>query len=79
MTSTKTLDQKAVLVVSKVGAKYNPNSSTAQDNAASWAAIKDLVGTKGATYGDLQKALKEKYNHAPMVGYCVRRGWLVAK
>jgi len=78
-TSTKSITSATMLVVTATGSKYNPSASTAQNNADSWALIKSVCGAKGATYGAIQKALKDQYNHAPMAGYCVRRGWLKAK
>lgn len=61
------------------GAKaYNVRPNTAQDNARSWQAIQDCIKQNGgqATRAQLLEAVKP-FNHGPMVGYCIRRAWVV--
>lgn len=61
------------------GAKaYNVRPNTAQDNAASWELIKACIAKNNgsATRAQLLEAVKDR-NHAPMIGYCIRRGWIV--
>ena len=79
MQSTKALAANTVLVVTKTGAAYTPNATTAQNNAQSWAFIKAQIAKGNNTYGGLQQAIAKAHNHAPMVGYTVCRGWLAAK
>lgn len=68
----------ALAVVYKVGKAYNVRPGTAQDNARSWAAVQAVLAEKGgaATRGDIVTAVQQ-FNHAPFVGYAIRRGWLV--
>lgn len=65
-------------VVYKAGKAYNVRNGTAQDNSRSWAAIQSVLATKGgaATRADLVAAVTN-FNHAPFVGYAIRRGYLV--
>ena len=74
-TSTKGILATAKLTLSKTGANYNPKATTAQNNAASWATIV-MALKKPQTVASLTKIVAAKHNHAPMVGYCIRRGWL---
>lgn len=78
-TSTKAVLPTTLLVVTKAGLNYNPKATTAQNNHASWATIKTALKSKPQTYGQLMAIVAKKHNHAPMVGYCVRRGWLAVK
>jgi hypothetical protein len=60
------------------GAKaYNVRPNTAQNNAQSWQAIQACIQANGgqATHAQLLAAVSP-FNHAPMVGYCIRRGWV---
>jgi len=75
MASTKGLDVNASVKVTKSGAKYNPSDKTAQGNGATWSTIKSALA-KPQTVKQLQAVCKEQHNHAPFVGYCIRRGWL---
>jgi len=79
MTSTKGIDLNAKVTTTKLGDKYKPSANSAQGNAASWETITSLLAKGPQTVGGLQKALKENHNHAPFVGYCLRRGWLAIK
>ena len=66
-------------VFTLAGAKaYNVRPSTAQDNARSWQAIQQCIQANGgqATRAQLNAAVAP-FNHTPMVGYCIRRGWVV--
>jgi len=65
-------------VLYAAGKVYNVRNGTAQDNARSWEAIQAVLKTKGgsATRADLVAAVTP-FNHAPFVGYLVRRGYLV--
>lgn len=65
-------------VVYAAGKAYNVRNGTAQDNARSWEAIQAVLTSKGgqATRADLVEAVT-KFNHAPFVGYAIRRGYLV--
>ncbi len=67
----------AMQVMYKAGKPYNVRPGTAQDNARSWAAIQAVLANKGgsATRADLTAAVTD-FNHAPFVGYAIRRGWL---
>lgn len=61
------------------GAKaYNVRPNTGQDNARSWQAIQQCIQANGgqATRAQLNAAVAP-FNHLPMVGYCIRRGWVV--
>jgi hypothetical protein len=60
-----------------LGKPYNVRPNTAQNNAASWAAITAALQANGgkATRAELLAAM-QPLNHAPMVGYAIRRGWL---
>lgn len=62
----------------KVGKPYAPRATTAQGNATTWAAIQAAMAANGGncTMAQLQQAVAP-YNHAPFIGYCLRRGWLV--
>lgn len=64
-------------VVYKAGKPYNVRPGTAQDNARSWEALQKVLTEKGgqATRADLVAAVTP-FNHAPFVGYAIRRGWL---
>lgn len=68
----------AMQVVYKAGKPYNVRTGTAQDNARSWEAIQKVLQEKGgqASRADLVAAVTS-YNHAPFVGYAIRRGWLM--
>lgn len=79
MASTKGIDQTAKVAVTKAGEKYKPSASTAQSNGTTWATITDALAKGPQSVGALQKLCKEKHNHAPYVGYCIRRGWLQVK
>lgn len=60
------------------GAKaYNVRPNTAQNNAATWEAITAAFAANGGqlTHAQLLAAVAP-FNHAPMVGYCIRRGWV---
>lgn len=61
----------------KLGKPYNVRPNTAQDNAASWQLITACIAANGgtATRAQLLAAMAPR-NHAPMVGYAIRRGWL---
>ena len=63
--------------VYKVGKPYNVRPNTAQNNAASWQVLLNTITANGgsATRAQLVAALAP-LNHAPMVGYAIRRGWL---
>lgn len=67
----------AMQVVYKAGKAYNVRTGTAQDNARSWQALQELLQSKGgqATRAELVAAVTQ-FNHAPFVGYAIRRGWL---
>lgn len=67
----------AMQVLYKAGKPYNVRTGTAQDNARSWEALQKVLVEKGgqATRADLVAAVTE-FNHAPFVGYAIRRGWL---
>jgi len=58
------------------GAKYNPRVS---HTIEAWTKVQNCLGTKGATYADLCKALAQHFtkadeNHHDFIGYMVRRG-----
>lgn len=61
-----------------VGKPYNVRPNTAADNAATWALIAATLQANGgaATRAQLQAAVLPR-NHVSMVGYAIRRGWLV--
>jgi hypothetical protein len=65
-------------VVYKAGKAYNVRNGTAQDNARSWEALQKVLNEKGgaATRADLVAAVTP-FNHAPFIGYAIRRGYLV--
>jgi hypothetical protein len=67
----------AMQVIYKAGKPYNVRPGTAQDNARSWDALQKVLTEKGgqATRADLVAAVTP-FNHAPFVGYAIRRGWL---
>lgn len=64
----------------KVNAKkaYKPSANSAQDNDKSWDVIKKELAKGPKTRAHLEATLKKECNHKPFVGYCIRRGWLVA-
>ena len=78
-TSTKGIDSKAKVVTTKAGDKYNPSAKSAQANAVTWDTVTKALASGPQTVGSLQTLAKEKHNHAPFVGYCIRRGWLAVK
>lgn len=78
MQSTKTLKGTTKLVISKKGATYNPSAKSAQGNAATWATV-TAACKKPQTYASLMALVKAQHNHAPFIGYAVRRGWLAVK
>lgn len=61
-----------------LGKAYNVRPNTAADNAATWALLTACVQANGgtATRAQLQAAAATR-NHVNMVGYCIRRQWLV--
>jgi hypothetical protein len=60
-----------------LGKPYNVRPNTAQNNAASWQAITAALQANGGTATRAQLlAAMQPLNHAPMVGYAIRRGWL---
>jgi hypothetical protein len=67
----------ALQVVYKAGKPYNVRGGTAQDNSRSWAAVQSVLQANGgqATRGQIVAAVQQ-FNHAPFVGYAIRRGWL---
>ncbi len=67
----------AMQVVYAAGKPYNVRPGTAQDNSRSWAAIQAVLQANNgqATRADLVAAVTP-FNHAPFVGYAIRRGWL---
>lgn len=67
----------ALQVVYKAGKPYNVRPGTAQDNSRSWAAVQAVLQANGgqATRAEIQAAVAQ-FNHAPFVGYAIRRGWL---
>mgnify|MGYP001567603719 CR=1 FL=1 len=67
----------ALAVVYKAGKPYNVRPGTAQDNSRSWAAVQAVLQANGgqATRGQIVAAVQQ-FNHAPFVGYAIRRGWL---
>jgi hypothetical protein len=67
----------ALQVVYKAGKPYNVRAGTAQDNSRSWQAIQQVLQASGgaATRAALTAAVTP-FNHAPFVGYAIRRGWL---
>lgn len=67
----------ALQVVYKAGKVYNVRPGTAQDNARSWSAIAAKLAESGGTCtrADLVQVVSQ-FNHAPFVGYAIRRGWL---
>ena len=77
-TSTRNIKATAKVTISKTGAKYSPSAASAQNNKDSWDTLKNAL-KQPQTLGSLQATLKAQHNHAPFVGYCIRRGWLVAK
>lgn len=68
----------ALSVVYAAGKAYNVRNGTAQDNVRSWQAIQAVLQANGgqATRADITAAVTP-YNHAPFVGYAIRRGYLV--
>lgn len=74
-TSTKGIDKANVVSVTKLGAAYKPAATTAQGNATTWATIQTLLA-KPQTVASLTAAVAKQHNHAPFVGYCIRRNWL---
>lgn len=68
----------ALSVVYKAGKAYNVRAGTAQDNSRSWAAIQAVLQQAGgqASRAAIVAAVTP-FNHAPFVGYAIRRGWLV--
>ena len=79
MQTSKTTPNTATLVIN-TKKPYTPNVNTAQNNAASWAVIQGaLKGGKPVTRLALTQLLATQCNHAPFVGYAIRRGWLVTK
>ena len=74
-TSTKGLNLASKVSVSKLGKAYKPAKNTAQGNGATWETINKLLA-KPQTVATLTAAIKEQHNHAPFVGYAIRRGWL---
>lgn len=76
-TSTKGIANTAKITVSKAGLNYKPKATTAQGNATTWATIQThLKGNKACTVGQLTALVAKQHNHAPFVGYAIRRGWL---
>ena len=73
--STKTVKLADKISITKIGAAYKPKASSAQGNAATWSSIQSALA-KPQTVGSLVNIVREKHNHAPFVGYCIRRGWL---
>ncbi len=67
------------VVIGAKGAKYNPKSSSMQDNAATWATVQGALAKGAQTFGSLQKLCKETHNHGNFVGYAIRRKWLAVK
>lgn len=67
----------ALQVVYKAGKPYNVRPDTAQDNARTWDALSAKLSASGGqcTRADLV-AVAQQFNHAPFVGYAIRRGWL---
>ena len=60
-----------------LGKPYNVRPNTAQNNAASWQALQACIAANGGTATRAQLlAAMQPLNHAPMVGYAIRRGWL---
>ena len=57
--------------------QYNPSPSTAQNNAQSWATVQGALAKGPQTRQQLQTLLQTQHNHAPFIGYAIRRGWLV--
>ena len=79
MYSTKTVTSATVLTIGKKGAAYNPQASSMQNNAQSWAVVQAAFKANSVqTYGGLVTALKAN-NHGNFAGYCIRRGWLLPK
>ncbi len=73
--STKGINSTAKITVTKAGLAYNPKANSAQGNAATWATIQTAL-KKPQTVASLTATVKAQHNHAPFVGYCIRRGWL---
>lgn len=61
-----------------LGKVYNVRPATQNDNVRSWQAICSFLAANGgsATVAQLTAHLQKEFNHANMVGYCVRRGYL---
>ena len=79
MQSTKTVTSATTITVSKKGLAYNPQASSMQNNAASWAIVQAAFKANPVqTYGSLVTALKA-VNHGNFAGYCIRRNWLLPK
>jgi len=76
--STKAVKPTQVVTLTKLGNNYKPAKNTAQGNAATWATIQAALAKK-QTVATLTKLVTTKHNHAPFVGYALRRGWLQAK
>jgi len=76
--STKGLKPNQVITLTKLGNNYKPAKNTAQGNATSWATVQKALAKK-QTVGSLTAIVKKAHNHAPFVGYAVRRGWLAVK
>ena len=76
--STKGIDAKTKVSLSKAGANYKPRENSVQGNAATWETVQKLAATP-IMIKDLQAQLKEKHNHANFVNYAIRRGWLATK
>jgi len=63
--------------VYKLGKPYNVRPNTAMDNAATWQLVQQAVAQAGGTISQpaLVEVLKTR-NHAGMLPYALRRGWL---
>lgn len=67
----------AMQVVYKAGKPYNVRPGTAQDNSRTWAALSaKLAENSGQCTRAELVAVAQQFNHAPFIGYAIRRGWL---
>lgn len=69
-----TNDQKLIVNPKK---PYNPSANTAQGNATTWATIQKALKKGPQTRKQLTTLVTAQHNHAPFIGYAIRRGWLI--
>jgi hypothetical protein len=63
-------------VLYSTGKVYNPNPTTAQGNAETWALVAAHLAANGPSTLLALQAVVAPRNHAPFVKYAVKRGWL---